>query len=403
MKELRKLLFISPVWPDPAGSGREKRAALWLRSLGEEYDVHLLVLQSSCSAGMQVKSDRERLIQVHFSALSKFLYLFSFLFSLIAGRRLAGTPLCFWLPLGRPQKKQLLDAYPDVVFDKVLCFRLYLSEYAGFFSSLPGRPTTELDMDDLESDTWDKIAALHRKKRDWKKWLFCRLTAFQFRRNEGRACALFPVIYICSQDDQHLLQRRYEHPDVRVFVNKVFGRARSPRISAPTSNLVFTGSLGYYPNEEAVVWFIRHVLPKLRSSSKEICLHIAGFSAPARLEALFASTPGLVFYRDLDDIEKLYARGAVAISPLHAGGGTKLKVIEAMWFGLPVVASSESARGLGLRHGEHYLLADSPEDFIAACTALLQDESLYRRISANGNRWIGEHYSFVEKRPEPVL
>jgi glycosyltransferase involved in cell wall biosynthesis len=147
--------------------------------------------------------------------------------------------------------------------------------------------------------------------------------------------------------------------------------------------IVFSGNLEYHPNQQAVAWFARSVWPALRKSEPGLRWRLVGMNP----QAVRGSVEGLEQVETtgaVDDAFAEIARGAVAVVPLLAGSGTRVKILEAWAAGTPVVSTRIGAEGLPGRDGEHYLLADSAEDFLVAVRRLLQDETLSCRLRSAG-------------------
>jgi glycosyltransferase involved in cell wall biosynthesis len=156
---------------------------------------------------------------------------------------------------------------------------------------------------------------------------------------------------------------------------------------SPTSPLVgFLGSLDYRPNQDAAIWIADELAPRLRG------VHIAGSNAPPWLrERLEASA--VVFDGEVPDAKAFIRSMRVMIAPIFSGGGMRIKILEAMALGKPVVATTIGAAGIGVQHGEDILLADDPDAFAAAVTELLRDPAKARAIGDAGRRLVASRFS----------
>jgi glycosyltransferase involved in cell wall biosynthesis len=166
------------------------------------------------------------------------------------------------------------------------------------------------------------------------------------------------------------------------------GRPRHPPTTAPaaSNSLIFVGPLTYTPNRLAVKWLIDRVLPKLRKRIPDAELVIVG--DPAGLAVAHSERGDVRFTGWVPDVTPFYRTADVAVTPLHSGGGTRLKVIEALARRVPLVSTSFGCEGLGLRAGEELLVADDPDEFAAACASILEHRQLRQRLIAAGwNRY----------------
>ncbi len=147
--------------------------------------------------------------------------------------------------------------------------------------------------------------------------------------------------------------------------------------------VVFSGNLEYHPNQQAVAWFAREVWPALQQNEPSLRWRLVGMNPHAVLGSV-AGLDRVDLTGAVEDAFAEIARGAVAVVPLLAGSGTRVKILEAWAAGTPVVSTRIGAEGLPGRDGEHYLLADSAVDFLAAVRRLLQDENLATRLRTAG-------------------
>ncbi len=145
-------------------------------------------------------------------------------------------------------------------------------------------------------------------------------------------------------------------------------------------HLVFTGTMDYFPNDDGIVHFIQEILPLIRSRVPGVTLSVVGGRPRSRLLAVAAKTSGVQVTGRVEDIRPYVRDAAVYVVPLRVGGGTRLKIFEAMAMGKAVVSTSIGAEGLDVLDGSNIVLADSPPVFANAVVELLGDEERRRRI-----------------------
>lgn len=392
---MKKVLFITTILPDYQGSGRAKRAHQWVKKLQENSQLSLLYITRNhwtpdplISFPFEIQTVDARLSL--FQKLTNLLTFLLFLFS----KRPAGLNRLYWISMGQEQRHHLTSLFAKKSFDRVVCFRLHPSDYALFLKKQVSISSLELDMDDIESLTWKKIGRLLWKNRRYRKAIENFAISLQFQLNEKKIIKYFDRIYCCSEEDKQYFTTHHHTGKVAVFPNRIWQITPLPEGTKGRLDLLFTGTLSYYPNEEAIRWFLTHVFGKLRKEYPHVIFHVAGFDASSALSMFLQSQPGVIFHGRISDIRTFYMQGDVFISPLHAGGGTKLKIIEAMALRLPVIATGESVYGLGLTPGTHFLLAEEPEEFIKHYHNLYHDPQLRRDISLAGNRTIKEIFGY---------
>jgi glycosyltransferase involved in cell wall biosynthesis len=139
-------------------------------------------------------------------------------------------------------------------------------------------------------------------------------------------------------------------------------------------------------------WFTREVFGHVTGREK-VKVRVTGNTAGRDLAPLRQACPQIEFTGFVDDIRPYFAESGICIVPILSGGSTRLKIVEAMAWGTPVVSTHIGAEGLEVTHGENILLADTPVDFAGAIERLIGDRSLWQRISAGGHRLVEERYS----------
>jgi glycosyltransferase involved in cell wall biosynthesis len=206
---------------------------------------------------------------------------------------------------------------------------------------------------------------------------------------ERRLVRAFRFITAVSERDRDVLERWNPRASIRVVPNGIDVESFRPepgRASEPGA-LVFTGLLSYPPNRDAALFFARQILPRIRSSVPTAKWYVVGRAEPD-LAATLATEPGVVCTGYVDDVREYLKRAEVAVVPLRAGGGTRLKILEAMAMGRPVVTTSLGAEGLPFRDGVEIRLADTPEAFASAAIDLLRHPAAARRMATAGRRAI---------------
>ena len=153
-------------------------------------------------------------------------------------------------------------------------------------------------------------------------------------------------------------------------------------------SLIFTGSLRYAPNHDAMQWFLNDVFPSVEAQVPEARLTItgdAGHETPT-------SGSHVVYTGHVPDVRPLVAASAVSVAPIRVGGGTRLKILEAMAIGTPVVATTKAVEGLAVRDGEHLLVADTTREFAQAVVHILRNPTVAAALADRARRLVRAHY-----------
>jgi glycosyltransferase involved in cell wall biosynthesis len=201
-----------------------------------------------------------------------------------------------------------------------------------------------------------------------------------------------------SQEDREFTQKLVDDRGCRVEVvpNGIDCQYNKPTFVPVGSNrIIYNGALTYSANYDAMRYFLREIYPLIRDQHNEVSLTITGSTKGVDLTTLMldesVSLSGYV-----DDIRPLVAGSAVCVVPLRIGGGTRLKLLESMALGTPVVSTSKGAEGLDVVNGEHLLIADTPADFATCTLRLLCDTRLRRRLAINARQLVEEKYDWKQ-------
>jgi glycosyltransferase involved in cell wall biosynthesis len=166
----------------------------------------------------------------------------------------------------------------------------------------------------------------------------------------------------------------------------------SPAIEKPNS-LVFTGSMDWLPNEDGASYLLNELLPRIRSHIPDVTVCIAGRNPSAKIEAL-AARNGARITGSVPDIRPYISEAAVYLVPLRMGGGTRLKIFEAMAMGKAIVSTSIGAEGLPVRDGENILIRDNPDDFAFSIVHLLRSPSTRKSLGYQARRTVETLYTW---------
>lgn len=224
-----------------------------------------------------------------------------------------------------------------------------------------------------------------------------RQEVWRTRQSERRMARRFDCSVATSKEDAAAIQKLYADASVTVVPNGVdcqYFCNEAPETFEPRA-LVFTGTMDYEPNEEGVMYFAEKVLPFIRRQIQGVRFYVVGQRPSARVLTLAERYPGSVIVTGfVDDVRPYLQRAAACVVPLLNGGGTRLKILEALAMQKAVVSTSVGAEGLRLVHGEHILVADDPVTFSEAVLSILREPSLGRSFSSNGYALVKEEYDW---------
>jgi len=392
------LLFLSPLMPAEGGNGLAMRAGATLEALAARYEIHLLVIPLAGAAAAPGRAVRDRCARVLVHPADRHV---DPLFRLIAGVRdpqerltkLLAYPrpsLCRFATSASVREAAALAAGPG--YRAVHVLRLYLAPFAEPYlaSRGPDRPECHLDLDDHEVATRRRIADLLRENGEEPA---ARVQEWEAGRYEALGAALLPRfdrVYLTAPADRDLLAAGYPGVDVRILPNVI--RPPGPPTPPPDGEpftFMFVGNYDYYPNSDAARYFCAQVLPALRAGAPgPFRVRFVGASPPAAVCAL-AGEPEVTVTGPVADVTPWYESAHAVIVPVRAGGGTRIKILEAFAHRRPVVSTPAGAEGLGVTSGQHLLVADSPVSFAADCVRLMRDPALGRALAGQGAAFVG--------------
>jgi glycosyltransferase involved in cell wall biosynthesis len=213
---------------------------------------------------------------------------------------------------------------------------------------------------------------------------------------EKTVCRAASHVVAVSEADEQTMRNRFGIEQTSWVPTGVdFKYFERPAGAACHRELVFVGSMDWMPNIDGVRWFLHQVLPLIRAKMPTCRLAIAGRNPSASILAESAD-PLIAVTGTVPEVRPFLWESAVSIVPLRIGGGTRLKIFEAMAAGTPVVSTTIGAEGLPLIHGETIRIADSAQDFAAECLALLEDKSARDKMAANALKRIRDQFSWEE-------
>lgn len=169
---------------------------------------------------------------------------------------------------------------------------------------------------------------------------------------------------------------------------------RPPVQGATRPVMAFLGAMDWDANQDAVRWFTTEILPRIRAVVPDAEFLGIGRNPPAALRALAENDPRIRLTGTVPDVRPHMAEAAIMVLPLRVGGGTRIKVYEAMAMGTPVISTSIGVEGLDCEHGRNVLIADNADDFAAAVIRLLRDPQQSATIAAEARRHVAENYSW---------
>jgi glycosyltransferase involved in cell wall biosynthesis len=256
--------------------------------------------------------------------------------------------------------------------------------------SFPQDAALVLDEHNIEYELLSRIAAVTRSV---PRKLWYRLDELKLRVEEQRCWRSVDACAVTSPRDEAVLRRAFPGARSAVVPNAVDLEFFTPRRAEPEPlTVLFFGVLDYYPNTDGVLFFLREVMPRLKQAHPAVRVLVVG-PAPTSAIQRWAG-PDVTITGAVEDVRPYLERARVVIAPIRSGGGTRLKVLEAMAMGKPVVSTRLGAEGLSVTDDSDILLADDPETFARQVGRLLGSDDLAARVGRAARRLVETSYDW---------
>lgn len=379
-----KILFVSTWFPYPLDNGSRIRVYHLLRALAERHDLHLLTFMPPDAAPYLAKVCTW-CRQVEVVQRDPF------------WRDPRKTVLGYLSPRPRdvvagysPEMARLVrDAAAGQRYDLIVAS---VAEAAPYALLVPDTPLLLEEHNFMTGWMEEQYRAQRhpvRRSLRWVTWQKC-------RHYERGLYLQFGACTMVSEQDRRAVQASIPKYSGRVEVipNGVDLDKNRPGLAQPEPDtLVFNGALTYHANADAMRFFAGEILPAIRIHYPKVTVKITGRTDGVDVSWLPADgSVTLTGY--LDDVRPVVAGSWACIVPLRIGGGTRLKILEAMALGTPVVATAKGAEGLDVTPEQDILIASDPSTFAAQAVRLLGDPELRRRLARNGRRLVEERYGW---------
>jgi glycosyltransferase involved in cell wall biosynthesis len=258
------------------------------------------------------------------------------------------------------------------------------------FCAAAAEVPTVLDEHNVEYKLLKRLTAAESS---WGRKAFGHLEAAKARREELRAWTQCDGSIFTSAADMAVMRAALPERAACVVPNGVDPEYFEPSADEPEpSTVVFTGAINYRPNTDAVSYFLREVMPRLLRLKPSTKFIVVGQGAPDWLVRM--ARDNVVFTGAVRDVRPYLASASVVVAPLRAGSGTRLKILEALAMGKPVVTTTIGCEGLAVVDGEHLCVANDPQQFAEATARLMSDRKLATAVGQLGRSLAEREYSW---------
>jgi sugar transferase (PEP-CTERM/EpsH1 system associated) len=378
-----RILYLCHRIPYPPDKGDKIRAFHQVRALAERHEVDVFTLVDD--TGDLAKRD-ELAAQCHQLTVSKVHPHLARIRSL--AYLASNTPLTVPYFHSAELKAEVGRALRQRSYDRIFVYCSAMAQYVESAGEIP----VVVDLVDVDSDKWTQYAACTRfpfsaiYSREGRT-----LAAYERKVCEKAACVL-----VCTEREGQLARRIAPAAHVQVNPNGVDTEYFQPGYeSEREAAVIFTGDMSYFPNQEAVIYFARQVLPRIRREIAGVRFLIVGRN-PGRKVRELAEIDGVQVTGFVADVRTWLAKARVAVAPFTIAAGIQNKILEAMAAELPVVATRRAVQGLSRGVAELVHTGDTTEELASKVAVLLRDPDLARRTGVDGRGRIIVDYNWRE-------
>ncbi|MGH9482596.1 MAG: glycosyltransferase family 4 protein, partial [Terriglobales bacterium] len=243
----------------------------------------------------------------------------------------------------------------------------------------------------IEADIWRRRAAVARGA---TARMFFRMQAAKMVRFERRAFRRAAAVTAVSVGDCAAALRMGARRTAMVANGVDLEQFQPAPGKEVAGRLLFLGALDWFANQDAVLHFVQATLPLIRARRPGAHLQVVGRRPAEALRRRLSGQPGVELAGEVEDVRPYLAAAAVVVVPLRIGGGSRIKIIEALAMEKAVVATTVGAEGLEVRPGTHLLLADEPQQFARLTAQLLATPAQAAQLGRTGGRWVREHHNW---------
>jgi len=401
-----RILFLTQVLPYPLDAGPKIRAYYVLRHLAQQHQVTLISfvrpndtpeaiahLESFCEQVITLPMPRSRLRDV-----------------LAMGRSLANRePFLItrdWVP---EMEAALHTLLAEGHYDAVHADQLWMAQYALQVASSKFQvrnPQSAFRLPRLVLDQHNAVFQIPQRMAQYEanplKRVLLKLEWRKLARYEAQVCQQFDHVVWVTQEDLDAVQAQTQRSQSPIrnlqpaTCNSIIPICIAPQEVQPITlltnqpNLLFLGGMHWPPNAEGVRWFVSEIWPRVREQIPAARLQIIGKSPPPELSL----APGVIAPGYVDDVTPYWCNSRAFIVPLRAGGGMRVKILDAWARGLPVISTTIGAEGIKCQDGEDILIADTPGDFANAVVRVLSEEALAPQLAQGGRSTVEAHYDW---------
>ncbi len=381
-----KILWVCPTFLHPTTRGGQIRTLGMLRELHRSHEIHFAALQRPEDGSEGVKRSAEYCSRNYPIAHDPPIARSAAYYTQAARSAFSGMPLAVSRWRSAALRRRVEQLLKEQRFDRVVC------DFLAAAPNVPGIERAALFQHNVETIIWERLRDAAGSP---LRQLAFRYEATRMLAYERSICRAAGHVIAVSELDADRMRTRFGVSRISAVPTGVDVDFFAPPPDCPSvADLVFVGSMNWRPNIDGVSYFTQEIMPLILTRKPACRVAIVGRTPPPAITRLAEIHPNLSVTGSVPDIRPYLWGSKVCIVPLRIGGGTRLKIYEAMAARIPVVSTSVGAEGLPVSDGENIVLADEPRQFAEACLSLLEDSDKRRRLAAQAWDRVASHYSW---------
>lgn len=387
-----KVLFLSQIVPYPPHGGVLQRGYNLVRELGREAKVHLLAFVHPDVLPTEAACRESQVALENFCESVEYFSLWPKASPVhriagLAAGVLSSRPFSVLAHRSAAFERRVSELVASNIFDVIHVDTIALAQFLDRRWAIP----TVLTHHNIESQLMERRAGAET---GLLARLYLRRETQKLLAYEAKVSGTFDVNVFVSQPDEKLLNERVPGLCTAIVPNGVDIEYFMPNQGPDAPALIYTGGMNMFANRDAVMFFLSDIWPLIRTRVPGVRFYAVGQDPPRELSALAERDPQVVVTGYVTDVRPLVRDASVYVVPLRVGGGTRLKVLDAMAMGKAMVSTSIGCEGLDVRPDEHLLVADTPEQFADRTVALLEDKNRRFSLGRAARELVERRYSW---------
>lgn len=384
MKKIEKILFLSPQLPYPPISGGVIKSWRLVEYLSQKYELTLATF---------LKNDESKDVQEFLSKVSLKKYFFEHIdiprtaINLIKSNLLL-QPLNLYRNRSKSFKKHIIELSKNV--DAIFVDHYEMFQYVP--KDFKGKII--LHQHNCEYLIWERYSELETSP---LKKIALKNQAFWIKKYEQVICDRSHTILAAPNDIDELVKigaDRKKFYETYHLGDEEMLYLPPLQWTASESSILFVGTLTWEANIDAVLYFLKEIWPTLIAKNPDVKFYIVGKNPDVRIIQLVKESKNVILTGFVNDLDDYYTKCKVFISPLRFGSGIKVKVMNALYRGIPTVSTTIGAEGLAVQHGENMMVTDDPQQFANDILQLIEDPYLWDKVSQNSRQLANDLYTW---------